>query len=404
MLGASGKIPLVWENLLHQKVRTFVGVTGIAFAVILIFTQLGFLGSAEASAMIVYNQLDFDLVLLSREYVRFDQPGFFPPERLPRLLGHRAVERVVPIHIAPTYWHKDRGELAPGDKLNKRSILVIAFPPTDPAFLLPEIVEQQDKLKVPDTVLYDRRSRREFDVSTRMTPDLEKQVYWLGPHGVHIVGMFSLGAGLMANGMVVTSEKTFARMAGLERPKSVSMGLIKLRTGASAEQVADELNDWLKQSTPDVMVWSRATVREEEVNHWIKSMPIGVIFQAGVLVAILVGIVFVYQVISSDISSRVKEFATLKAIGYSDWYLARSIIYQSWLLALFGYLPGLVISFGLYFLAATVAGIPIGLQGERASVLLFRCVGVLAITILLCTVSALFALVKLRTADPADLF
>lgn len=404
MLGTGGRIPLVWENLLHQKIRTLMGVAGIAFAVVLIFMQLGFLGSAEANATILYNQLNFDLVLLSCDYVRFDQSGMFSPERLPRLLAHPDVERGMPLYVVSQFWHKDRGEPATGTTLNKRSILVIAFPPLEQVFLLPAIVSQQEKLKQTGKVLFDRRSLREFEVPNRLTPDLEQQRYWLGRMAVFIVGQFSLGAGLTANGMVVTSDETFARQSSQSKPGALSMGLIKLRPGASPTAVARELNQWLADSTPDVKVWTRAEIRKREINHWVNVMPIGIIFQAGVVVAVLVGVVFVYQVISSDISSRLREFATLKAIGYGDRYLSWTILYQSWLLALFGYVPGLVISFGLYFVAGTVAGIPIGFQGEPVPVVLFRCLSVLLISVTLCSVSALFALAKLKAADPADLF
>jgi putative ABC transport system permease protein len=136
----------------------------------------------------------------------------------------------------------------------------------------------------------------------------------------------------------------------------------------------------------------------------VSNTAIGIIFQCGVGVALLVGVVFVYQVISSDIGSRLREFATLKAIGYGDRYLAWTVIQQAILLALFGYVPGLLVSFLLYAVAASFARIPIGLAGEPPLILLDRCLSVLGMTVALCTVSGLFAAFKLKAADPADLF
>lgn len=406
MIGSGGKIPLVWENLLHQKVRTAMGVAGIAFAVVLLFMQLGFLGSAAANATIIFEQLHFDLLLLSCDYVRFDQPGFFSPERMPRLLAHPEVAKVVPLHVVAQFWRKDQAEPVHGASLNKRSILVIGFPPAERAFQLPAIVSQQEKLKRTGTVLFDRHAPlSQFGVPANPA-GLVNQRYWLGREAVSIVGEYFLGAGLTANGMVVTSDETFAQQAGLSKPGVISMGLIQLRPGAraSAAAVAAELNSWLKVSTPDVRVWTRETIEDREINHWVKDMPIGNIFLAGVGVAILVGIVFVYQVISSDIASRLREFATLKAIGYGEGYMSWTVLVQSWLLALFGYVPGLVFSLILYVIAHTWAYIPIGFQGEPVLVVLGRCLAVLATTLGLCSLSALFALFKLRAADPADLF
>ncbi len=404
MFGTAGKISIVWENLLHQKVRTLVGVVGITFAVVLIFMQLGFRGSAEANAVIIYDQLDFDLVLFSRNYFRFDQPAFFSPNRLTLVRAHPDVERVTPLYLFEQFWFKDE-QRSSCEPINKRPILVIAFDPSEQPFLLPAIRAQQGRLKQINKVLFDRESRPEFDVPGNVPlVQLSQQNYWLGRETVHIVGEFALGAGFTANGMIVTSDETYARQLGLSKPQAVNLGLIKLRPGASPTQVAEQLNHWLASETPDVLVRDRASQQAEEKRYWVKATPIGIIFEAGVVVAFLVGMVFVYQVISSDISNRLKEFATLKAIGYTDRYLEWTVLYQALLLALFAYVPGLLISLGLYSLAASMAGIPIGFQGEPWEVVLIRCLTVLLLTIVLCSISALFAMSKIKSADPADLF
>jgi putative ABC transport system permease protein len=143
---------------------------------------------------------------------------------------------------------------------------------------------------------------------------------------------------------------------------------------------------------------------EREKRYWVQGTSIGIVFLSGVVVAVLVGVVIVYQVISSDIASRLKEFATLKAIGYDNAYLAYTVLYQSVLLALLGYVPGLLVAFGLYFVASKGAGITIGIPAEKTPILIARCLMVLVLTVGLCVVSGLFALRKLRAADPADLF
>ena len=60
---------------------------------------------------------------------------------------------------------------------------------------------------------------------------------------------------------------------------------------------------------------------------------VGIIFGFGVFVALLVGTAIVYQVLSSDISSRIAEYATLKAIGYPRRYLSRLVLEQALMLA-----------------------------------------------------------------------
>lgn len=216
-----------------------------------------------------------------------------------------------------------------------------------------------------------------------------------------MVGQFSLGAGFFADGMVVVGDSTFTRLMGAGSLQAVNIGLIKLKPGADPQSVANDLNCFFG---PDVHAWTRAGIEAREKNFWVNETSVGIVFRCGVVVAVLVGIVFVYQVISSDIGSRLKEFATLKAMGYSDLYLAFTVIHQAILLAVFGFVPGMVVSFILYAVAYLGAGIPIGIPGEPTLVVLFRCLTVLATTVGLCCLSGLFALGKLKSADPADLF
>jgi putative ABC transport system permease protein len=115
------------------------------------------------------------------------------------------------------------------------------------------------------------------------------------------------------------------------------------------------------------------------------------------VVAFVVGVVFVYQIISSDISHHRAEYATLKAMGYGEGHLARLVLHQAVVLAVLGYLPGLALSLGLYQLTREVARIPIAMNTARAG-------AVLALALAMCALSALFSQKKIRSADPADLF
>jgi len=315
MAVAPKKSNLVWSNLVHNKVRTLVGVTGIAFAVILIFMQLGFLGSANATATLIYKQMDFDLLMLSSDYVEFSRSSTFARHRLTRVLAEPEVADAVPVYVGFPFWKKEPG---PPGALGKREILLIGFPPEKVVFRLPEVRAAQDRLTLADTVLFDRHSRDSFGVPDEPVLLLGHRHYWVNQTLVRIAGTFSLGSGFIADGLILTSAANYARLVGQEGSlNSVHLGLIKLKQGADPETMADALNERLG---PGVHVWTRSLLESREKTFWVEETALGVIFRCGVLVAVLVGIVFVYQVISSDIGSRLKEFATLKAIGYGDRY------------------------------------------------------------------------------------
>src|SRR5207302_1290369 len=95
----------------------------------LIFMQLGFLGSAEANATLLYDELHFDLLLLSPDYVEFSQPGSFSRTRLAQVRGYPQVASTSPLYLSYQYWRKDRGE--PATHLDKRRILVLGFSPRE---------------------------------------------------------------------------------------------------------------------------------------------------------------------------------------------------------------------------------------------------------------------------------
>jgi putative ABC transport system permease protein len=383
------KTPLAWLNLVHQKLRTLVAVCGVAFAVILIFMQLGFLGAVESTATLLYDRLNFDILMVSREYTDLNHSNTFPLRRLAQAESHADVARAVPVYIGFHLWRNPLDDPAVEDSRRRRMIMILAFRPTDQVFAeLPEAEAGSEGLKVPDTVLIDRRSRPEFG------PQETGVETELGPRKVQIAGRFTLGSGFGADGMVLTSADTYSRVLGGASLDAVSLGLIQLKPGTDPATVAADLN---RDLPGDVRARARAEMGQRERGYWVRSTAVGIIFSLGVGVGLVVGVVFVYQVISSDIEDHLREYATLKAMGYGEGYLARVVIYQAVLLAVAGYLPGIAVAGGLYVLTRWAVAVPVAMTTGRA---LF----VLTLTVAMCAVSGLLALQKVRAADPADLF
>ncbi|XPM56393.2 MAG: FtsX-like permease family protein [Leptolyngbya sp. IPPAS B-1204] len=119
----------------------------------------------------------------------------------------------------------------------------------------------------------------------------------------------------------------------------------------------------------------------------------------GVIVSCIVGVVIVYQILYTDISDHMKQYATLKAMGYRSQFLFWTVVQEAVILAVLGYIPGFAISLGLYELTlrATNGGLPISMELGRA-------VHVLLLTIGMCSLSALVSVRKVVLADPAEVF
>jgi putative ABC transport system permease protein len=142
---------------------------------------------------------------------------------------------------------------------------------------------------------------------------------------------------------------------------------------------------------------TRAQAAEQETTYWLDETPIGLIFQMGVIISLIVGVAIVYQVLSSDVAAHLGEYATLKAMGYTDRKLARVVISQALILSLLGFLPGLAASLVLYQITSFYANIPIQMTWPRVA-------GVLLLTVAMCAASGVAALRKVWVADPAELF
>src|SRR5205823_2464474 len=120
---------------------------------------------------------------------------------------------------------------------------------------------------------------------------------------------------------------------------TINLGLVKLEPGTDAREVVNAVRSGLPGD--EVRVFTRKDMLERETDFWLYKTSVGMIFLIGVVVALVVGTVFVYQVLSSDITTRFPEYATLKAMGYDNRYLSRLVLEQALVYALLGYFPGL---------------------------------------------------------------
>jgi putative ABC transport system permease protein len=113
--------------------------------------------------------------------------------------------------------------------------------------------------------------------------------------------------------------------------------------------------------------------------------------------AIVIGIVILYQILYQMISKYIRDYATLKAIGFSQGMLQLVVIRGAMLLALLGFIPGFLASLFMYRTLTASTSLRFAMTADKAII-----VG--AMVCLICLVSALFAIRRLRDADPADLF
>ena len=378
------KTPLAWLQLMKEKSRLLVAVAGIAFADLLMFFQLGMLNSLYDSATSPHRNLRADLVLINRQVKTLIDMKSFTRKRLQQALADNGVASVSAVYVGNVAWRNPDTHL-------ERSILLWGIDPVNPAFTLPAS-SHSEQLPLLNRVLFDRASRPEYGpIADRLPPQgLEVQV---GDRSVRVVGLFTLGASFGADGNLIASDSTFLHLIGDRPPDQIDIGLVQLQPGADRETVQKRLRAQLPN---DVQILTIPKFVQLEIDYWA-SGGTGYIFNLGVFVGFTVGIVIVYQILYSNVSEHLPEYATLKAMGYSDRFLLKMLMQEAILLAAFGFLPGLVVSLGLYRLTYAATLLPIVMKVNRA---LF----VFVLTVLMCGVSGLLATQKLRAVDPADVF
>ena len=375
--------PLAWLNLWHNKTRSLTAIAGVAFSAVLILMQLGFFTALQLSAVNVYAELDFDIVLSSTAYRIFSRAGSFPLERLALSRSDPNVVNAAPFWIGLAGWLNEHKQPP-----TRRGILVMAERPGDQLFKLPAVRATENLLSKTGSVLMDRASRPEFG------PNEIGLVSTVGQTRVQIAGQFLLGSGFSADGAIITSDATFAELFPWFPANQTSLGLLKLREGADSSAVVAELRELLP---PDVEVRTRAQVMYDEEYFWRTKTSVGTIFLLGIFVGILVGTSIVYQVMSSDIGNRIGEFATLKAMGYSSSYLTWNVLSQAAIIGVGGYLPAFFLSLFLYRITEQQAHIPMRLGFVVGG-------GVFLLSLAMCILSGLLSLRKVAQAAPADLF
>jgi len=192
----------------------------------------------------------------------------------------------------------------------------------------------------------------------------------------------------------LASDQSFLRLFPRRDPGSISLGLLRLAPGSDANLVAERLRRHLPE---DVKVLTAAGYVAFEEGYWRTASPIGVIFGLGTAMAFVVGMVIVYQVLSTDVNAHLAEYATFKAMGFRNRYLLLVIFEQALVLASLGFLPGLILPLGIYVMASRATALPIFMTSSRA---LF----VFMLTVVMCLASGAIATRRLQAADPAELF
>jgi putative ABC transport system permease protein len=379
--------PLGWLQLRHRPLRLLVALAGIGFAVLLILMQLGFRSALFESAVRYHERFRYGVALFSRDSQFIVRPQTFPIERLYQVLAVDGVSDVSPVYIFPAVWKNPWNH-------ERRSIFTLGIDPDDNVLDAPGVAQERYRLRQPDVVLFDARSRPEHGPVAERLRAGETIVTEVNDREVDVVGLFEMGTSFGIDASLLTSDTNFLRLFPARPRQQIDLGLVQLDGSVPAGVVADRIRALLPE---DVLALTKPEFVARERAYWNSATPIGYVFAFGAVIGFVVGSIIVYQILFADVSEHIREYATLRAIGARNGFVSGIVLQEAVILAVLGFLPGVAAATWLYGRAGAATRLPLYLTWERALL-------VLGLTVLMCAVSGLLALRRVRTLDPAEVF
>ncbi len=383
------RTPLAWANLTYRSRRLVTAISGVSFAVLLMFMFKGIENAFYDSQVQLLQRLNGEIVLVNRLKYTMFIPEQFARRRLYQVQGLSGVVAAYPLYMTDANWKNPTTQTV-------RSLRVLAFNPEDPVLPIPGIVDRQIELHQPWTVLLDEKGKSEVG------PKRAGIVTELAEKQAHVIGTFRIGTDFASgNGNLVMSDQNFIRYFANLAPgensrtlNTVDIGVIKVAPNTNLNTLVQAMR---QQLPADVAIWTKDEFIEQEKIYWRNSTSIGFIFSLLAGMSFVVGIILVYQILYTDVTDHGPEYATLKAMGYTDHFLFGIVLQEALILAIIGFIPGFGMSVFLYEVTSNATGLLMQMT-------IFRAISILIATFLMCLISGAIAIRRIQAADPAEVF
>ncbi len=386
------RTPLALLNLIHDRRKFLTSVGGVAFAVLLMFLFSGFKNALYDSQLQLLERLNGEIIMINRLKTNMFVPRAFARRRLYQVRSFEGVEAAYPLYINDANWRNPETQ-------QTRPVRVLAFNLADPILRIPEVSHYLADLQLPETALIDTNSRPEVG------PTIAGIESELSERRLKIIGTFTMGTDFASgNGNLIMSDQNFLRYFADRGPEedprsfaTADLGLIQVTPGFPVDRLVETLQAALPN---DVLVLPRDgpegfVIRERR--YWEENTNIGFVFTLLTSMSFFVGIILVYQILYTDVADHWAEYATLKAMGYSNLFLLGVVLQEALILSILGFIPGFAVGGLLYTVTGNVTGLLFQMTWGRI-------LNLLGLTFVMCLVSGAIAVRKVQATDPAEVF
>lgn len=381
-----GRLPIGWLQLTHSRARFASALAGVAFANVLVFVQLAIMNSMATATMKPYGFFQADIMISASDANSMTEGGNVARQWIFQAMEDPAVNSGTGLFVANVSWQRSDKTL---------SLTTFGIDPTQARFFSPELLPRTSTLQLQNSGILDRLSRG-------LPPELAAAIRPQSPLSFEVSGTtltiydtFSGGGGFGGDGYMIVSDQTLLNLFPARSSGAPDHILLKLTAGTDPETVVTQLRELITDKS--LRIRSFATAAAEDLSYQQTKRPTGIIFGFGVIIGILVGIVIVYQVLSTDVADHLSEYATFKAIGYGQKFFLGIVLEEALILGVLGFIPGFAVANLVLAGMARATNLPVAMTPGMAAIVFMG-------TVIACLLSGAIATRRLAAADPADLF
>ncbi|WP_444464581.1 FtsX-like permease family protein [Rhodobacter capsulatus] len=381
-----GRLPVGWLQLTHNRTRFFSALAGVAFANVLVFVQLGIMNSMSQATVRPYAYFSADILISAPDANTLTDGANVARQWLWQALADPEVAEGMGLFVANVPW--DRG-------MTDISLTTFGVDPFQPQFLAETLAPTAGFLQLRDGAVLDRLARGFKRADAAAITPASPLSFETENRTLTAWTTFAGGGGFGSDGYMLVSDQTFLRLFPARRAAAPDHILLRVTPGADVAAVVDRLRAQL--SDPGLRIRAYADARAEDLRYQQTRRPTGVVFGFGVLIGVLVGLVIVYQVLSSDVADHLREYATFKAMGYRPRFFLGVVFEEALVLGVLGFLPGMILGGSILALMGKVTTLPLRMTPDMAVMVFLG-------TVVFSALSGAIATRRLAAADPADLF
>jgi len=371
---------LASRNLFHDRMSFVATIVGIVFSVVLVTVQLGLLVSCERMITAMIDRARADLWIVPLNAKSFEDTAMLDGQERFQALAMPGIVDVLPLVTGYASWRKPDG----GTTL----ILTVGIDPENPGLAPWNLVEGGlDDLATPNGVIVDRSYIKRLGISA-----VGEQAEITGQR-VRVVALTSLIRSFTTAPFVFTTlERARKFLHASSSSNNNTYYLVQVSPGSDIAGIRTDLG----RNLSDAEVITPQEFRARSLSQWLYGTGAGAALIGGAILGVIVGTVIVAQTLYSSTKDHLNEFATLRAIGSSAFYIHQVILCQAFLSALIGFSIAAVL--GLVIVRATANGsLPVVMTPMLT-------LGLFALTVAMCTLSAISAIIKVTRIDPAVVF